>query len=80
MEIVKSLSGGLPTVSDWKQSSEIWEAWRVQKGCPNVVKVAYRSREDVLIQVAHRLANQGRQYRWDRQGNSFPYYDVQEQM
>lgn len=73
--IVKSLSDGMPNITDRRSFGQIWDAWRVKKNSTADIKVVYCAREYEFIKLAHDLANQGRRCKWDRQGINLPIYD-----
>lgn len=74
LELLNSLAQGVPTVPDWRASKEIWDAWRIKREYPMFCKIAYRSRQDSLIELAHSLANKGRLCGRHMQGVNYPYF------
>lgn len=71
-ETVDSLSHNQPIVHDWRAFDHIWSSWAIYNQTVKRFKVAYLSRNDPSIQVAHSLANQGRLNGWAKEGTGMP--------
>lgn len=59
MDIVNAVQPVWPNVTDWR-SSEIWRIWEIIVQSQGKCEVRHCNREDELMQLSHRLANQGR--------------------
>lgn len=79
-ETVAALSQKTPVISDWRSYEEIWKAWNMQSQQQQSLAVKHCSREHLNLLIAHRLATQGRLYRWQKTGVSEPVFNLLEML
>lgn len=68
LEVVDSVGHNQPVIHDWRSFKETWEAWQMQNQSQGQFKSIHCNREEMEIQVAHRLANLGRIEGWQKIG------------
>ena len=76
MDIVNSVRSILPNVTDWRAFSEIWRIWEIIVASQGKCQVKHCNREEEMLQLAHRLANQGRLYAWNRRGCNEAVFNI----
>ena len=72
VETVQSLMQNPPIVHDWRAFDQIWGAWELLNQTARRFKITSRPRTDSGIQIAHKLANQGRLQGWTQEGTGMP--------
>ncbi|KAF3320911.1 hypothetical protein FCM35_KLT15045 [Carex littledalei] len=67
-DIVSAIQAATPVITNWRAFSEIWQSWKLRVQSQGKYRVLHCNREDATLKIAHKLANQGRTYGWEKTG------------